>query len=44
MVVTGQIDSSKKNLIILDDLMDENKDNEDLQNIFTKDSHHRNKV
>ena len=42
MVSIVQIDSSKKNLIILDDLMEENKDNEDLQNIFTKGSHHRN--
>ena len=42
MVSIIQIDSSKKNLIILDDLTEENKDNEDLQNIFTKGSHHRN--
>jgi len=42
MIPSVQIDSLKKNLIILDDLMEEKKDNEDLQNIFTKGSHHRN--
>ena len=42
MVADEQIDASKKHLIILDDLMDESKDNAQVSKLFTKGSHHRN--
>ena len=42
MVADEQIDASKKHLIILDDLMDESKDNSQVSKLFTKGSHHRN--
>ena len=34
-------DSSTNNFLILDDLMNECKDNEDVENLFTVDSHHK---
>ena len=42
MIMDDQIDPSKRNLIILDDLMDESKDSGVLSKLFTKGSHHRN--
>ena len=42
MITDDQIDPSKRNLIILDDLMDESKDSGVLSKLFTEGSHHRN--
>ena len=42
LITDDQIDPSKINLIILDDLMDESKDNGVLSKLFTKRLHHRN--
>jgi ABC-type proline/glycine betaine transport system ATPase subunit len=38
----AQMDPTEINLIILDDLMEETKDNSDIAKLFTKASHHRN--
>lgn len=37
-----EIDSNKTNLVILDDLMNESKDDVSVSNLFTKGSHHKN--
>jgi hypothetical protein len=42
LIPTVEIDGKKRNLIILDDLMDESKDDVNVSNLFTKGSHQRN--
>ena len=42
LIPTDEIDGKKRNLIILDDLMDESKDDVNVSNLFTKGSHHKN--
>ena len=42
LIPTDEIDGKKRNFIILDDLMDESKDDVNVSNLFTKGSHHKN--
>ena len=37
-----KFDATKNNLLIIDDLMEQCKDNNEILNLFTVDSHHRN--
>lgn len=40
--ILDTLDSNERNLVILDDLMDESSKNENISKLFTKGSHHRN--